>query len=148
MEQNLQLALKRVEERFAELDRLLAEPDVARDPKKLRDLARERSRLSRTVEAAGEYRRLQQTIADDHDAVASADISGSSTRTSSRASASSFSNFSSCAANSMTGWRRRCSRPSSATLLLSPKVSGLESSRSTSAARASASPSRSRRLRG
>ena len=30
MEQNLQLALKRVEDRFAELDRLLAEPDVAR----------------------------------------------------------------------------------------------------------------------
>jgi peptide chain release factor 1 len=73
MEQNLQLALKRVEERFAELDRLLAEPDVARDPKKLRDLSRERARLSRTVEAAGEYRRLQQTIADDHDAVASGD---------------------------------------------------------------------------
>jgi peptide chain release factor 1 len=73
MEQNLQLALKRVEERFAELDRLLAEPDVARDPKKLRDLSRERARLSRTVEAAGEYRRLQQTIADDHDAIASGD---------------------------------------------------------------------------
>src|SRR5690348_858501 len=48
----------------------------------------------------------------------------------------------------MTGWRRRCSRPNSATLLLSPNVSGLESSRSTSAARASVSPSRSRRLRG
>src|SRR5438309_2213418 len=48
----------------------------------------------------------------------------------------------------MTGWRRRCSRPSSAALVLSPKVSGLESSRSTSAAWARVSPSRSRRLRG
>ena len=73
MEQNLQLALKRVEERFTELDRLLAQPDVARDPKKLRDLSRERARLARTVEAAGEYHRLQQTIADDQSAIASGD---------------------------------------------------------------------------
>jgi peptide chain release factor 1 len=73
IEQNLQLALKRVEERFAELDTLLAAPDVARDPRKLRDLSRERSRLSRTVEAAGEYHRVQQTIADDQAAVASGD---------------------------------------------------------------------------
>jgi peptide chain release factor 1 len=69
----LQQALGRVEARFAELDRLLAEPDVARDPKKLRDLSRERSRLARTVEASELYRRLQKTIADDRAAVASGD---------------------------------------------------------------------------
>ena len=80
-------------------------------------------------------------------AVASAAISGSSTtRTSSRASASSFSAFSSWAASSMTGWRRRCSRPSSATFVESAKVSGLLSNRSTSAAWARVSPRRSRRL--
>jgi peptide chain release factor 1 len=66
-------ALARVEERFAELDRLLAEPDVARDPRRLRDLSRERSRLQRTVEVATEWRRVEQTIAEDREAVASGD---------------------------------------------------------------------------
>jgi peptide chain release factor 1 len=73
MEQALWLALQRVEDRFAELDRLLSEPDVARDPRKLRDLSRERSRLARTVEVGSELRRLQQTISEDHEAVASGD---------------------------------------------------------------------------
>jgi peptide chain release factor 1 len=66
-------ALARVEARFAELDRLLAEPDVARDPRKLRDLARERSRLARTVEVSEAYKRLQHTLADDRVAIASGD---------------------------------------------------------------------------
>ncbi len=66
-------ALTRVEHRFAELDRLLAEPDVARDPRKLRDLSRERSRLLHTVQLAGEYRKLAATIADDRAAIASGD---------------------------------------------------------------------------
>ena len=69
----LQQALARVEARFAELDRLLAEPDVARDPKRLRDLSRERSRLARTVETSEQYKRLQKTLADDRAAVASGD---------------------------------------------------------------------------
>src|SRR6185503_14976035 len=59
MDATMMQALARVETRFAELERLLSEPDVARDPKKLRDLSRERSRLSKTVETAGEFRRLQ-----------------------------------------------------------------------------------------
>ena len=69
----LQQALARVEARFAELDRLLAEPDVARDPKRLRDLSRERARLARTVETSEQYKRLQKTLADDRAAVASGD---------------------------------------------------------------------------
>ncbi len=73
MDAAFQKALARVEARFAELDRLLAEPDVARDPKRLRDLARERARLSRTVAASAEFRRLQQTIADDRAAIAMGD---------------------------------------------------------------------------
>ncbi len=73
MDSTMLQALARVEARFAELDRLLAEPDVARDPRKLRDLSRERARLSRTVAAAGEYRRVQQTLADDRQAIASGD---------------------------------------------------------------------------
>ncbi|MEQ1833882.1 MAG: peptide chain release factor 1 [Candidatus Eisenbacteria bacterium] len=66
-------ALERVEARFAELDRLLSEPDVAKDPRKLRDLSRERSRSLKTVEVAAEYRKLVQTITEDHEALASGD---------------------------------------------------------------------------
>jgi peptide chain release factor 1 len=69
----IQQALARVEARFAELDRLLSAPDVARDPRKLRDLSRERSRLARTVEASAEWKRVTQTIADDREAIASGD---------------------------------------------------------------------------
>jgi len=69
----LQQALGRVVARFAELDRLLAEPDVARDPKKLRDLSRERSRLAKTVETSEQYQQLQRTIADDRAAITSGD---------------------------------------------------------------------------
>ena len=70
----LQQALGRVEARFAELERLLADPDVARDPRKLRDLSRERARLARTVETAEGFRRVQQTIADDRAVLASGDV--------------------------------------------------------------------------
>ena len=66
-------ALERVESRYTELERLLAEPEVARDPKRLRDLSRERSRLSRTVEVSAEYRRLQRTLTEDREALASGD---------------------------------------------------------------------------
>jgi len=69
----LQQALGKVEARFAELDRLLADPDVARDPRKLRDLSRERARLAKTVETSEAWKQLQKTIADDHAAVASGD---------------------------------------------------------------------------
>jgi peptide chain release factor 1 len=70
---NIQEALKRVEERFAELEQLLASPDVARDPRKLRDLARERARLQETVRVSGEFRALAATVADDEAALASGD---------------------------------------------------------------------------
>jgi peptide chain release factor 1 len=73
LDATLQQALARVEARFTELDALLSSPEVARDPAKLRDLSRERSRIVRTVEVSTEYRRLEQTIADDREAVASGD---------------------------------------------------------------------------
>jgi peptide chain release factor 1 len=73
MDATMLQALERVETRFAELERMLAEPDVARDPKKLRDLSRERARLAETVETAADYRRLQQTLADDRAALESGD---------------------------------------------------------------------------
>jgi peptide chain release factor 1 len=73
LDPTLLLALERVETRFAELDRLLAEPDVAKDPRKLRDLSRERSRSLKTVDVAAEYRKLVQTIVEDQEALASGD---------------------------------------------------------------------------
>ncbi|HEV2104450.1 MAG TPA: peptide chain release factor 1 [Candidatus Eisenbacteria bacterium] len=73
MDAHLHEALRRADERFAELERLLADPAVARDPRRLRDLARERSRLERTVQAGAELRRVEATVADDEAALASGD---------------------------------------------------------------------------
>jgi peptide chain release factor 1 len=70
---NMTQALERVEERFAELDRLLSDPAVASDPRQLRDLSRERARLAETVRRSAEYRDVVKTIADDEAAVASGD---------------------------------------------------------------------------
>ncbi len=66
-------ALRRVEERFAELTDLLGRPEVVSDPRKLRDLSRERARLEETTRALAEHRRLERTIADDEAALASGD---------------------------------------------------------------------------
>jgi peptide chain release factor 1 len=66
-------ALKKIEERFAEVTELLGRPEVAGDPRKLRDLARERARLETTVNAVAEFRRVEATIADDEAAIASGD---------------------------------------------------------------------------
>ncbi len=70
---HLHEALTRVEERFAALETQLAAPDVASDPRRLRDLSKERSRLVKTVETAAEWRRVHATITDDEAAVASGD---------------------------------------------------------------------------
>jgi len=51
-------------ERHAEVERLISDPDVHRDPARYRDLMREHSQLSEIVEAHNEYSRLQQELAD------------------------------------------------------------------------------------
>jgi len=66
-------ALRRVEERFGEIETLLGTPAVASDPRRLRDLSKERAQLERTVRAIAEYRRVEKTIADDEAVVASGD---------------------------------------------------------------------------
>jgi peptide chain release factor 1 len=66
-------ALKKVEARFAELTDLLGRPEVASDPRKLRDLARERARLDGTMRTLAEYRKVEATLRDDEAAVASGD---------------------------------------------------------------------------
>ncbi len=66
-------AVKNVVTRFAELERLLSDPSVVADPRKLRDLSKERAQIEPTIRTLAEYRRVEQTIRDDEEAVASGD---------------------------------------------------------------------------
>ena len=66
-------ALKKIEERFDELTRLLSDPSVASDLRKLRDLSKERAQIEPTVRALVEHRRVAKTLHDDRLAVASGD---------------------------------------------------------------------------
>src|SRR2546427_8022531 len=66
-------ALKKVEERYAELTRLLGTVEVASDPKKLRDLSKERASLEETVQAIEEHRKVSKTLEDDERAASSGD---------------------------------------------------------------------------
>jgi peptide chain release factor 1 len=66
-------ALKKVEARHEELTRLLSDPAVSSDPRKLRDLSKERAQLEPTIRAHAEYRRVESTLRDDREAIASGD---------------------------------------------------------------------------
>jgi peptide chain release factor 1 len=66
-------ALKRVESRFAELERMLADPAVVGDPRKLRDLAKERAQLEGTIRAIAEYRAFEKTLHEDRAALEAGD---------------------------------------------------------------------------
>jgi peptide chain release factor 1 len=69
----MQDALKKVEDRYEELTRLLSDPTVTSDPRKVRDLSKERAALQETISSLGELRRVTRTIADDEAAIASGD---------------------------------------------------------------------------
>ncbi len=56
--------LSRVEERFEELDRLMADPDVLSDYTRVLELAQERSNLEELVGAFRQYQDLQNQLAD------------------------------------------------------------------------------------
>jgi len=66
-------ALKKVEDRFEELTQLLSDPQVASDPRKLRDLSKERAQLEPTLRTLASYRRTESTLSDDRQAVESGD---------------------------------------------------------------------------
>ena len=66
-------ALKKLEERFAELTDLLGRPEVASDPRQLRELSKERAALAETMRVLADYRRTEATIADDQRVLASGD---------------------------------------------------------------------------
>jgi peptide chain release factor 1 len=69
----MQDALKKAEARYAELTALLGRPEVVSDPKRLRDLSKERAGLDPLMRAVAEYRKIGTTIADDEQAKASGD---------------------------------------------------------------------------
>ncbi len=73
METHMVEALRRLEERFKELDALLSDPAVVSDTRKLRDLSKERARLESTMRLLAEHRTVERTIADDEAAIASGD---------------------------------------------------------------------------
>jgi peptide chain release factor 1 len=66
-------ALKKVEDRYAELTRLLGTVEVASDPRKLRDLAKERASLEETMRVLTEHRKVAKQLADDEQAAKSED---------------------------------------------------------------------------
>jgi peptide chain release factor 1 len=57
--------LSRVEDRFEELDRLMADPDVLADYARVLELAQERSNLEGLVGAFRQYQELQSQLADN-----------------------------------------------------------------------------------
>ncbi|EPU7207522.1 peptide chain release factor 1 [Listeria monocytogenes] len=54
--------LQAVEDRYDELNELLSDPDVVSDPKRLRDLSKEQSGITATVETYREYKNVNQQI--------------------------------------------------------------------------------------
>ncbi len=61
---SLQEKLHAVEERFAELDRLMSDPAVVTDPAKLQEYGRERAELEELVDAYRRLREIEAQIAD------------------------------------------------------------------------------------
>ncbi len=56
--------LKEIKDRFEEIDRLMAQPDVATDPARIKDLGVERNQLEEVVRAIERYERMLQERAD------------------------------------------------------------------------------------
>jgi len=61
--------LDNLERRFEELNALLASPETAGNPKRLRDLAREHSDLQETVRKYHEYKAVAKSVVDDRELV-------------------------------------------------------------------------------
>jgi len=65
--------LSRVEERYEELDRLMADPDVVADYARVLELAQERSGLEELVGAFRRYQDLQEQLSDSRELLAESD---------------------------------------------------------------------------
>ena len=66
-------AVRKVENRFAEIDALLSDAAVTADPRKVRDLSKERAQVEPTIRTVAEYRRAERTLRDDEEAIGSGD---------------------------------------------------------------------------
>ncbi len=56
--------LKQVEQRYEELERLLADPEVATDHNRVREYAQERAEIAQLVQVSREYRAVHQELQD------------------------------------------------------------------------------------
>ncbi|MXY94167.1 MAG: peptide chain release factor 1 [Caldilineaceae bacterium SB0664_bin_27] len=65
--------LSKVEERYEELDRLMADPDVVADYERVLELAQERSSLEEPVSAFRRYQDLQGQLSDSRELLAESD---------------------------------------------------------------------------
>ncbi|HYM80822.1 MAG TPA: peptide chain release factor 1 [Candidatus Limnocylindria bacterium] len=69
----MQEALKKAEARYTEVTELLGTPEVASDPRRLRDLAKERAGLEPLMKSLAEYRHVTKTVAEDEEALTTGD---------------------------------------------------------------------------
>jgi peptide chain release factor 1 len=65
--------LDQVEERFREIEQLLADPKTLANPKEMQKLARERAEISRLVEAYQTYKRVKEEIGGSQDLLLESD---------------------------------------------------------------------------
>jgi peptide chain release factor 1 len=73
LDPRLELRLAEAERRFAQLDQLLADPAVHRDPDQLRSLGQERAVLSETAATAVELRRVLRDLTQSYELLADGD---------------------------------------------------------------------------
>ena len=65
--------LHEVENRYEELEQLLADPKVLGNPKEMQKLARERARISRLVETYRAYKKVEEEIKESHNLLTESD---------------------------------------------------------------------------
>ncbi|MFI5371713.1 MAG: peptide chain release factor 1 [Candidatus Eisenbacteria bacterium] len=73
MDAAMREALRKAESRFEEITGQLGTPEVAGDPRRLRELSKERASLQRTMDTLASHRATERTVLDDEAAVASGD---------------------------------------------------------------------------
>ena len=73
MKPSIRQKLEKAEQRFEELGHLLAEPEMAENPQRFRDLSVEYSRLQATAAAFAEYQRLERELSSAQQMLTDAD---------------------------------------------------------------------------
>jgi len=73
MRDSIRRELERAEERHAEIERMLADPDVIQDPDRFRELSQEYAHHAELVEHFQAYRETETALAEAHDLAATDD---------------------------------------------------------------------------